>query len=72
MASVPDNYEINVAKKKNLKDQYAKHFCKILIDAWNDEMAEEQLRFFREMFGKEYNVTMTHWICRGQHKDEWD
>ncbi len=72
MASVPDNYEINVAKKKNPKDQYGSHFCRIQIDnARNDEMAEEQLQFFRELFGKGYNVNMTHWVCRGENKEEW-
>lgn len=73
MASIPDNYEINVAKKLKLEDQYGTHFCKIQIDnAWNDEIAEKYLRFFRELFGEEYDVTMTHWICRGEHKDGWE
>lgn len=73
MASIPDNYEINVAKKRRPEDQYGTHFCRIQIDnAWNDEMAEEQLRFFRELFGEDYNVSMTHWICRGEAKEEWE
>jgi len=72
MASIPDNYEINVAKKNNPENQYGTHFCRIQIDnAWNDEMAEEQLRFFRNLFGEGYNVTMTHWICRGKNKGGW-
>lgn len=73
MASIPDNYEINVAKKLRLEDHYGVHFCKIQIDnAWNDEIAEKYLQFFRELFGEEYDVTMTHWICRGEHKDGWE
>ena len=73
MASIPDNYEINVAKKLRLEDQFGKHFCKIQTDnAWNDEMAEKYLQFFRELFGEEDDVTMTHWICRGEHKDGWE
>ena len=73
MASIPDNYEINVAKKLRLEDQYGTHFCKIQIDnAWNDEIAEKYLQFFRELFGEEYNVTMTHWICRGEYKNGWE
>lgn len=72
MASIPDNYEINVAKKRRPEDQYGTHFCKIQIDnAWNDEIAEKYLRFFRKLFGDEYHVSMTHWICRGEVNEEW-
>ena len=73
MASIPDNYEINVAKKQNPEDKYGIHFCKIQLssDVWNNEKAEEQLRFFRELFGDEYNMTMVHWECRGKAKEEW-
>lgn len=73
MSSIPDNYEINVAKKQNPEDRYGIHFCKIQLscDVWNDEKAEEQLRFFRELFGDKYNISMTRWICRGLEKEEW-
>lgn len=68
-----DNYEINVAKKRDPDDEYGIYFCKIqLTNEWNDEMAEEKLQFFRELFGKEYHVTLTHWICRGYAKEEWE
>lgn len=34
-------------------------------------MAEEKLQFFRDLFGDEYNVSMTYWECRGKVKEEW-
>ncbi len=73
MASILDNYEINVAKKQNPEDRYGIHFCRIQLsyDVWNNEKAEEQLQFFRELFDDEYNISMTHWICQGEEKEEW-
>ena len=69
----PDNYEINVAKKQNPEDEYGIHFCKIQLSSnvRNDEEAEKQLWFFRELFGDEYHISMTHWKCRGEVKEEW-
>lgn len=71
MASIPDNYEINVAKKKDECGNYT-HFCKIQLSETFETEAEKKLKFFRELFGDEYDVTMTHWVCRGQHKPNWD
>ena len=73
MASIPDNYEINVAKKRKPDDKYGVHFCKIqLSNEWNDEMAEKKLQFFRELFGDLYNVSMIRWECRGKVKEGWE
>ena len=74
MASITDNYEINVAKRKNPDDQYGIHFCKIQLSStiYNEERAEEKLNFFRELFGDEYHISMTHWKCRGEVKKEWE
>ena len=69
----PDNYVINVAKKRNPEDEYGIHFCNIQLSSnvLNDDKAEEQLWFFRELFGDEYHISMTHWTCRGEVKEEW-
>ena len=72
MASIQSNYEINVAKKRNPEDKYGVFFCKIEIDAPFENLAEEKLEFFRELFGDEYNVSMTHWVCKGHIKDGWE
>ena len=66
MASIPDNYEMNVSKD-------GRHFCKIQLPMieYKDESAEEKLRFFRELFGSDYHVSMTHWVCRGESKNGW-
>lgn len=72
MASIPNNYEINVAKKRNSEDKYGIHFCKIQISTNFEETAEEKLKFFRELFGNDYNVTMTHWKCYGEIKEGWE
>ena len=74
MASIPSNYEINVAKKLNPDDKYGIDLCKIQLpgDIWNDKLAEEQLKFFRELFGEEYHLSMTHWECIGKHQEEWE
>ena len=69
--SIPDNYEINVAKKRNPDDEYGIHVCKIQLPETLPIAAEEKLNFFRELFGEEYNVSMTHWVCRGESKEEW-
>ena len=71
MASIPNNYEINVAKKRKPDDEYGVHFCKIQLSESFDNKAEEKLQFFRELLGDMYNVTMTHWVCRGEAKHEW-
>ena len=72
MASIPSNYEINVAKKRNPKDKYGLHFCKIQLSTNLEEKAEEKLKFFRELFGNDYNVTMTYWECHGKTKEGWE
>jgi len=69
--SIHDNYEINVAKKRKPDDEYGIHFCKIQLSVQFEDEAEEQLTFFRELFGESYNVSMTYWECRGKSKDEW-
>ena len=72
MASISDNYEINVAKKRNPEDKYGIHFCRIEISDPLEDIAEEKLEFFRKLFGDEYNVSMTHWECRGKIKKGWE
>lgn len=72
MASIVDNYEINVAKKRNPNDEYGDHFCRIQLSEAIEAEAEKKLKFFRELFGDEYNVTMVHWVYRGEHKPSWD
>ena len=71
MASISNNYEINVAKKNNPADEYGKHFCKIQLSETFEDKAEEKLAFFRDLFGEEYHVSMTYWVCHGEVKDEW-
>jgi len=72
MSSVVDNYEINVAKKKAPDDKYGKHWCRIQLDTFLEKEAEEKLAFLRELFGDNFNVTMIHWVCRGEKKGEWE
>ena len=73
MASISDNYEINVAKKRKPEDEYGVHFCKIQLpdSDYNDDLAEKKLKFFRELFGDEYHVSMTYWKCQGYTKKGW-
>ena len=72
MASIADNFEINVAKKQNPKDEYGTHFCRIEIPDSAVSKAEEKLQILRKLFGNDYHVSMTHWTCRGTHKEGWD
>jgi len=73
MASIADNYEINVAKKRNPDDKYGVHFCKIELPEWDNEaQAECILMLLRELFGDEYRLSMTHWTCRGNRKEGWE
>lgn len=73
MASIPSNYEINVAKKRSPDDEYGIHFCKIElpIHDYTSYLAEEKLKFLRELFGDEYHLSMTYWKCVGENKKEW-
>lgn len=69
---IPDNYEVNVALKRNPEDQYGIHWCKIQLPETLEEKAEEKLEAIRAIFGENYHISMVHWECRGKHKDEWD
>ena len=72
MASIENNYEINVAKKRFPDDQYGIHFCRIQLPEHFEKDAEEKLKFMRELFGDEFNISMTYWRCFGEHKDGWE
>ena len=72
MASITDNFEINVAKKQNPEDKHGIHFCRIEIPDLAVSKAEEKLRILRELFGNDYCVSMTHWTCQGVRKEGWD
>ena len=75
MASMADNYEINVARicKKKMGDsdrEVGMHYCKIELPYDCKQLAEEKLEFLRNIFGDEFHLTMTHWVCRGYHEEE--
>lgn len=72
MANIADDYEINVAKKRNPDDKYGFHFCKIELPTVFESEAEERLQFFRKLFGDEYHVSMVYWKCRGEQKKGWE
>lgn len=65
MASIPDNYEINISKN-------GKHWCRVELPDSFTEQAEEKLNFLRELFGDEYHISMIRWECKGEYKKgEW-
>ncbi len=70
MASIPCNYEINVAKKRNKDDKYGIHYCRIELPDTFRANAVEKLKVIKETFGDEYNVTMTYWECRGYEVEQ--
>ena len=65
MASIPTNYEINVAKKRNPDDQYGLHYCRIELSETRRDDAVTKFKEIRKMFGKDYNVTLMLWECHG-------
>lgn len=65
MSSVPDNYEINVAKKR-ASDGRFEHYARIQLPDIFEEQALDKLFFLRELFGSEYKLDLTHWVCRGE------
>ena len=71
MASVSNNFEINVAKKRKPDDKYGVHFCKIQLPCNFEIEAVILLDFFRKLFGEEYHVSMTYWECYGKVKEDW-
>ena len=70
MASVPCNYEINVALKTPSYPN-GKHYCKIELPDSFEEEAEKKLNLIRQRLGKEFHVSMIHWNCLGTRKEEW-
>lgn len=64
MAAIPDNFEINVAKD-------GRHYCKIELPVAFKEQAMDKLAELRSIFGDEYHLSMTKWICYGVTEDEW-
>ena len=71
MASIPNNYEINIAKKERPNDQYGKHWCKVELPDTFPGQAEEKLKFLRELFGEDYHISMIYWSCVGNREDGW-
>ena len=69
MASIQDNFEINVATKR--ADGRWNHFCKIELPEYAEDQAKAKLDKLREIFGDEYKLDMTHWVCCGHHDDNW-
>lgn len=70
MSSVPNNYEINIAKRTKLYPQ-GEHWGRLQIPEWRKEDAEAKLHFLRELFGDEYHISMTYWNCSGHCEDDW-
>ena len=60
-----DNYEINVAKKRASNDENGVHYCRIELPETSPNEAGKKFSEIAEIFGKNFNVTMTHWESRG-------
>lgn len=58
-------YEINVAKKRTPNDKYGIHYCRIELPETSPDEANKKFAEIAEVFGKDFNVTMTYWECRG-------
>ena len=71
MASIPNNYEINIAKKETPYDKYGRHWCRVELPDTFQYEAEEKLKYLRKLFGEEFNVSMTYWSCSGSQEDDW-
>lgn len=68
-----DGYEINVAKIRKPSDAYGtygKHYCRIELPDTSEAAALAKLNELREMFGNGYELTLTHWVCRGERYPE--
>lgn len=65
-----DHYEINIAKK-NDHNIYI-HWATVTISDYTEKAAVEKLEYLRNLFGDEFNISMTHWIARGEVKPEWN
>ena len=72
MASISNNYEINIAKKRNPDDQYGIHWGRVEIPDSFPDQAEEKLKFLRELFGEGWHISMTYWKCSGSREDSWE
>ena len=64
MAMIPSNYQINVAKK-HPKCAYGMHYCLIELGQMLPKDADEKFRELSEMFGEEYNLSLTRVECYG-------
>lgn len=65
MASIPSNYEINVAKKAH-GCAYGRHYCRIELGQMLPDEAKAKFRELSELFGEEYNLSLTYWKCYGE------
>jgi len=74
MNQLENHYEINIAKRDTdkrypLAGGYV-HWGTIIISDW-EEVAVEKLNFLRDLFGKEYKISMEYWTSSGKIKPEW-
>ena len=72
MASIANNYEINVSRKRSPNDEYGEHWCRIELPDSFEGQAEDKLKFLRDLFGEDFRVTMHYWKCYGINKEGWD
>ncbi len=70
MSSVPNNYEIRIAKRTE-RYPNGEHWGTLNIPETYKEKAEEKLNFLRELFGDEYYISMIHWECYGYCYNNW-
>lgn len=73
MASIPSNYELNVARAEgrnwnNSGPKYV-HFCRIELGTGMPEQMEAKAAAIAARFpSPEFQCTLTYWECIGQRK----
>ena len=70
---IESNYEINVAKKgKRAFDDVERyyHYCRIELGFMMPDDAKEKLHELRELFPKEFKLTLSYVDCRSKQIEE--
>lgn len=60
-----NRYEINIAKG-------GKHWGTVIVPYYPESAAVEKLQYLRDLFGDEFEITMTRWESHGIVKPEWE
>ena len=67
MASIPNNFEINVAKDTHNDGVRYVHYCRIELPDTLSTLAMKKFKEVVDLFGEGYKLTLTYNECHGEN-----